>query len=158
MNARDVMRYGHETVLGEISRVPEDHWSDAGVCGVWSTKDILAHLASYELVLRDVLFTLTNGGSTPYLDAFLATGTDFNDAQVERRRDQSGSESLAEYTRAYDEVAALALRIPEQMWRETGTIPWYGSAYSLDDLVVYQYYGHKREHCAQMAVFVDSLR
>jgi hypothetical protein len=29
--------------------------------------------------------------------------------------------------------------------------------YALDDFIVYQYYGHKREHCAQIAVFRDKL-
>ena len=151
------MRYGHKTVLAEVAEVPEEHWGDTGVCGVWSTKDILAHLASYELALGDVLLTLVGDEPTPYLDAFLAAGADFNDDQVEIRRHQSGSETLAEYTRAYERVAAIAPNIPEEKWRETGTIPWYGTVYSVDDLVVYQYYGHKREHCAQVAVFVDGL-
>jgi hypothetical protein len=41
------------------------------------------------------------------------------------------------------------------VWRDTGTIPWYGPEYSLDDLVVYQQYGHKREHDPQLAAVLD---
>lgn len=40
----------------------------------------------------------------------------------------------------------LATLIPPEVWREVGTIPWYGREYSLHDLVVYRQYGHKREH------------
>jgi hypothetical protein len=41
--------------------------------------------------------------------------------------------------------------------RSTGTIPWYGEQYSIEDLIVYQYYGHKREHVAQIWVYRDHL-
>ena len=40
--------------------------------------------------------------------------------------------------------------------REPGSIPWYGEEYALDDLIVYQYYGHKREHSAQIEAFRDA--
>jgi hypothetical protein len=33
----------------------------------------------------------------------------------------------------------------------------YGKEYALDDFVVYMYYGHKREHGAQVAGFHDRL-
>ena len=37
------------------------------------------------------------------------------------------------------------------------TCPWYGGEYSLEDQLVYRYYGHQREHCAQVEVFRDRL-
>jgi len=49
----------------------------------------------------------------------------------------------------------LAASISPDVWREVGTIPWYGAEYSLDDLVVYQQYGHKREHDPQLAAALD---
>ncbi len=39
-----------------------------------------------------------------------------------------------------------------------GTLPWYGMEYALDDFIVYTFYGHKREHSAQIAAFGDLLR
>jgi hypothetical protein len=36
-----------------------------------------------------------------------------------------------------------------------GTIPWYGPEYSLNDLVVYQMYGHKREHGPQLDAVLE---
>lgn len=50
---------------------------------------------------------------------------------------------------------ALVAQIPAETARLTGTLPWYGAEYALDDFVVYTFYGHKREHSAQIAVFRD---
>ena len=49
-------------------------------------------------------------------------------------------------------------RIPAETLRQSGTIPWYGAEYALDDLIVYLYYGHKREHAAQIAAFRDRMK
>ena len=54
-------------------------------------------------------------------------------------------------------VTPLLARIPAETLRRPGTIPRYGEGYSLEDLEVYQYYGHKREHRAQVDVFRDRL-
>lgn len=157
MNAQDVMKYGHLTVLRAVDDLTDDNWNEPGVCGVWSTRQIIAHLASYELVLADVLLGIADGGLTPFLDELIATGSDFNDAQVDKRIGQTCTETFDEYRAAYERVAETARRIPAQTWRQAGTIPWYGSEYSIDDLVAYQYYGHKREHCAQIDVYRDRL-
>jgi hypothetical protein len=53
-------------------------------------------------------------------------------------------------------MASLA-NIPAEKIREAGTMPWYGNEYALDDYLVYSFYGHKREHCAQIAVFRDQI-
>jgi hypothetical protein len=45
--------------------------------------------------------------------------------------------------------------IAPERWREVGSIPWYGPEYSLDDLVVYQMYGHKREHDPQLSAVLE---
>ena len=74
-----------------------------------------------------------------------------------QRVDQPPESILAEYTSAHTRVITLAGRLPGSLWAQTGTIPWYGAEYSLDDFIVYQYYGHKREHSAEIAAFADRL-
>ena len=155
MNAPDILMYGHRLVLAVVDGLPAEEWDHPGVCGDWSIKEIIAHLASYELVLVEVLAGFDGGGPTPYLDAFRVPGGNFNDAQVARRRAQPALETLAEYTAAHEQLRAHAARIEAATWRQAGTVPWYGEGYSLDDLVVYMSYGHKREHCAQIAVSRD---
>jgi len=157
MNAEDVFKYGHLTVLGSVDGLAADDWQSPGACGVWSIKDIIAHLASYELATVDVFRSVLGEGPTPCLDEFLAQGAAFNDAQVEQRRRQTADETLAEYTSAHERAAALLARIPAERRRQTGLLPWYGVEYDLEDVIAYMSYGHKREHCGQIAVFRDGL-
>jgi hypothetical protein len=51
--------------------------------------------------------------------------------------------------------AAISDPLPAETWREAGTIPWFGPGYSLNDLVVYQMYGHKREHDPQLGAVIE---
>ena len=155
MNAADVLKYGHLEVERAVAAAGSAPWDEPGVVGTWSVKDVVGHLAAFEWVLIDAV-RLLNGSaeSTPYLDAFRAG--DFNDAQAAARAAHSPEDVVAEYRQAHAEaMAALEPIAPERM-SEVGAMPWYGEAYSFDDLVVYQCYGHKREHCAQIALFLDA--
>jgi hypothetical protein len=154
VNTLDILKYGHQTSLAAVDGLPNTDWETAGACGVWSVKNIIAHLASYEQVLVEVLTGFLGGGPTPYLESF---NEQFNDTQVALRRDLSVAETLAEYNDAHARVMALAPRLSAETFRQTGTLPWYGMEYALDDFIVYSYYGHKREHSAQIAAFRDRL-
>lgn len=68
MNAVGILKYGQQTVLQTLRSFPEASWETPGACGVWAVKDIIAHLASYELVLIDVLSTFAKGVKG-YMDA-----------------------------------------------------------------------------------------
>jgi len=151
------LQYGHQTILDAIDGLPENEWNTPGVCGVWSVKDIIAHLASFEQVLVDELKRRLMDGATPHLDLLIAQGDDFNDMQVAGRQNRTVTDVWEEYTAAYTEVLALAEQIPAETFRRTGTLLWYGQEYALDDLIVYMFYGHKQEHCAQIMVFRDYL-
>ena len=155
MNAADILKYGQLTVMKTIDGFPETAWETVGACGVWSVKDIIAHLASYERVLVDILTSFTSGSPTPALDTFIELGRQFNDIEVNRRKDKTLQEVLAEFNDAHTQVMSLIVTLPPETLRQNGTLPWYGMEYSLDDVLVYLYYGHKREHSAQIAAFRD---
>lgn len=157
MNATDILKYGQLTVLQTIEGFPETDWETPGACGYWSVRDILAHLASYERVLVDILASFTTGGPTPALDTFIELGAQFNDSEVDRRKANGIQDVLAEFSDTHAQVMSLIIGIAPEKLREVGTLPWYGTAYSLDDVLVYMYYGHKREHSAQIAAFKDIL-
>jgi hypothetical protein len=157
MNATDILKYGQLTVLQAIDGFPETAWETAGACGVWSVKNIIAHLASYEQVLVDILTTFTRSGPTPALTTFLELGGQFNDSEVNRRKEKTRQDVLAEFNDTHTQVMSLLVNIPSETLRQTGTLPWYGLEYALDDLLVYMYYGHKREHSAQIAAFRDQF-
>jgi hypothetical protein len=153
MNADDVFRYGHHTVLGEIDGLPNGAWETPGVCGDWSSQDVIAHLASYELATGDVFAGLLGEEAGPTLGLMLSRGGEFNDSQVAERHGQSPAETVAEYSAAHERAAALLARIPIAQRRQAGLLPWYGAEYDLEDLIAYMSYGHKREHSAQIAHF-----
>lgn len=158
MNALDVLKYGHAAVLQTLDDFPGEAWEEGGACGTWSVKDIVSHLASFEHVLVDVLYTFLSDEPTPYLTRFTTANATFNDSEVILRREKSAREVLAEYSETHAQAMSLAARIPAESLRRSGTLPWYGPEYSLDDFIVYTFYGHKREHCAQIAVFRDHLK
>ena len=157
MNAQDILKYGQNTVFQSIEGFPESAWEKAGACGVWSVKDILAHLVSYEEMLVDILSTFVGKHATPNLDRYTRPGGQFNDTEVERRRGRTVKEILDEFNDAHAQTMSLAAQIRPEQFRQIGTLPWYGMDYSLDDVIVYMYYGHKREHSAQIAAFRDRL-
>jgi hypothetical protein len=157
MNTLDVLRYGHRTVMQTVEGLPEDAWKTSGVCGLWLAKDVVAHLASFEHMLVDVLTSLQDDTQpTPTLDKFRSLKT-FNDDEVAARKGKRAAEVLAEYEAAHAEVMALAARLPAATFRRAGTLPWYGAEYDLDDFIVYTFYGHKREHSAQLKLFRKRL-
>lgn len=157
MNAADVLKYGHQTVVHTVDGLSAAHWSTPGVCGWWSVKDIMAHLASFEQLLIDVLNSMQGQGPTPTLDKFGQGQQQFNDLEVEARRRQTIDQVWAEYNNAFAQTTELLARIPADRHRLQGALPWYGAEYDLEDFIVYTFYGHKREHSAQIAIFRDQL-
>lgn len=159
MNPTDILKYGHRTMHASLDGVPMDAWETGGVCGVWSVKNIVAHLASYEHWLIEILNAQLTNADQPLLTQMGQLGPDgFNDIQVSQRNHLTPEQMLAEFEDAYQQAAQLAAKLPADLWRKNGTLAWYGADYSLDDFIVYTFYGHKREHSAQVNVFKDSLK
>src|SRR6185369_9791475 len=97
MNPVDVLKYGHSFVTRTIDVLPFTEWETDGVCGVWSVKDIIGHLAYYEHLLTEVL--------TPFAGLDLeikllpqSANPDFNDVQAASRKHLTPTQVLAEYT------------------------------------------------------------
>jgi hypothetical protein len=157
MNTLDVLKYGHATVLKAVDGLPDDAWETGGVCGTWSSKDVIVHLASFEQVLVEVLRSQLDAAQpTPTLERFRTQST-FNDDEVAARKGKRAAEVLAEYEACHAEVMALSARLPAERFHQSGILPWYGAEYDLDDFIVYTFYGHKREHSAQIKLFRKRL-
>lgn len=158
MYAHDVLKYGHIVVLESIDGLHHEDWLTPNVCGVWTVREIIAHLASFEHLLVDILGQILDDAPTPTMNRFLEEGNErFNDLEVAERQNRSVDEVRAEYEQTYEKTAALLARLPVEMHRRSGIFRWYGEEYDLEDVLVYSYYGHKREHCAQINVFRDTL-
>lgn len=159
MNLQDVLKYGNQTVLQTIVGLTDAQCDMPGVCGIWSVRQIIAHLASHELIMVDALNALLDAGvPTPALDAYGAQGLAYNDIEVDKRAGKTYAEIVAEYKSLAARVSELAEHLPLEQRRTAGLLPWYGAEYDLEDFVAYASYGHKREHCAQINVFRDTLK
>jgi uncharacterized protein (TIGR03083 family) len=157
MHALDVLKYGNLTLLHALENLAEEDWRAPNVCGVWSVREIVAHLASFEHVLVDALGAARGEPPGPHLTDMLRDGQAFNDTQVPARAGLSPIETLAEYEATCARAAALAAVLPTTLFYNTGFLPAYGLEYDLDDFITYSFYGHKREHAAQIMVFRDQI-
>jgi len=153
MNVLDVLMYGQRTVVGTMQRYRPDDWSRIAL-GVWTAKDLLGHLGAFEVRFADVLATFVDA---PVVSGLLdADPRTFNDDQAAVRAAWTIEQVTEEFLAAHERVMTHARAIPAERWREVGTIPWYGPEYSLDDLFVYQMYGHKREHDPQLSAVLET--
>lgn len=161
MNPSDILKYGDQFFRKTLEGLPQSTWEMGNVCGRWSVKDIIAHLAAYEHMLEEVLAPFAGVTiETPTLAQIGEIGpAAWNDAAVEARRGRTPAEALAEYSDTYQHTQSkIVPNIPAEIWSKVGTLPWYGTEYSLDDYIVYSFYGHKREHGAQIAAFKDQFQ
>jgi mycothiol maleylpyruvate isomerase-like protein len=152
MNTLDVLMYGQRTVRSTIDRYGADDW-DRIALGVWTAKDLLGHLGAFEIRFADVLAGFVD--EAPESDLMSADPRTFNDDQAAIRRDWPIEQVMSEFLDAHERVMRHAAAITPEVWREVGTIAWYGPEYSLNDLVVYQMYGHKREHDPQLSAVLE---
>jgi Mycothiol maleylpyruvate isomerase N-terminal domain len=152
MNAVDVLMYGQRTIRSTIARYGADDW-DRIALGVWTAKDLLGHLGAFEVRFADQLAPFAGAATESDLPA--ADPQTFNDEQAAVRKDWPLDQVMAEFFDAHERAMRHAKAIPDEVWRQVGTIPWYGPGYSLDDLVVYQMYGHKREHDPQLSAVLE---
>ena len=153
MQTLDVLMYGHRTVMATVARFEPADWSRIAL-GVWTAKDLLGHLGAFEVRFADILATFA--GAPVESDLMAADPSTFNDDQAAIRSDWSIERITAEYVDANARAMANARALSPELWAKVGTIPWYGAEYSLDDLVVYQLYGHKREHDPQLAAAAEA--
>ena len=158
MHAVDMLSYGHQTVTEAIEGLNAAEWEQPGVCGHWSVKEIIAHLASYEVVLVEILQTILEPETAaPLLEKLLTGYESFNDEQVLLRQAMTAAEQWDEYELAHQKVMDLLRQVPQDKQRQAGILDWYGPEYDLEDFLVYMYYAHKREHAAQIHVYRDQL-
>jgi Mycothiol maleylpyruvate isomerase N-terminal domain len=152
LNTLDVLMYGQRTIRSTVDRYGAADWERIAL-GVWTAKDLLGHLGAFEVRFADQL--------APFADAPVETDLPsadprtFNDDQAAVRKDWPLDQVMTEFLDAHERVMRHAKLISPEVWREVGTIPWYGPEYSLNDLVVYQQYGHKREHDPQLGAVLE---
>ena len=154
MNAHDILYYGNRTLMESLDRVPQEERLTPGLIGWWSARETMAHLAIFEAGLVQLLESFLGG---PFPDLISDMNSAKNDELVGRKKDKTFDELLLEYQAGRARSLELVAQLSPEKLREVGTIPWYGDEYSLEDFIVYTFYGHAREHAARFDAFADQL-
>ena len=125
MNAKDIMQRGHRSVMKAVDGFPAADWDVTGVCGVWSSKDVMSHLAegTEHVILEAQPVRVRRAGiyaaprrvqgGEPHLQRRYGHPPPGPDSRGGRRR----------YRATYETAAALLDRIAPEKLREVGTIP-----------------------------------
>lgn len=152
MNIADVLENSHQQVIKAVEDLPESEWEVPGAWGEWSVKDVIAHLAAYELALIDILNTFLGEQPSPYALRMINDHNEFNAAAIHDRRYHTAQQVMNEYQDAQVRSASLIEQIPPEKREQKGTMPWYKPQLSLVG-VINNLDLHIREHCAQIANF-----
>ena len=152
MNATELLDNSHMMIIQALDNLPESEWDTPHVCGEWSIKELVAHLASYEHALVDALNTFLGHEPTPYLLKSLQNGAAFNTQEVEKRRYDTAQHVLDEYNDTQVQTTSLLAQIPAEKVLQAGTMPWYHKDHCLNDLITIVY-NHTCEHCGQITAF-----
>jgi len=155
MNIPTILKHGHENLLTAIARVPSADLTTEGVCGVWSVKDIIAHLASIEHTLAEVLqHHLGRELDTPYFNVMCKLGREgFNTKMTTIHDDQTFDAVLADYKRGYESVQQVLAQMSDELLNQPGLGAYEYDGFSLNTFMVVSIYGHKREHTEQIVRF-----
>jgi hypothetical protein len=152
VNPLDMMMFGQRTIDGLIDRLRPDDWTTIAL-GVWTSKDLVGHLGAFEVRFAEVMAVFVD--ETPATNLRAEPPATFNDDQAAIRRNWPVEQVVAELRDAHRLTMDHAARIPAETWTAVGTIPWYGPQYSLDEMLVYTMYAHKREHSPQLEGILD---
>lgn len=159
MNVMSILRYSRRKIPEVVEPLSEADWDLPGVCGEWSTKQVVAHLTAWASYFTE--FLSPQAGltvPTPFMDDYRQLDEHgFNDKHGTAASGLSTADVRLAYDAAWDRVLDMATRIPAARWAEPGCLPWDPEG-ALEDFVVYGYYGHQYEHAAQIEAFHDRRR
>ncbi len=154
MDIRKLHTDGHNALMRTIDEMTGDVANLPNVCGHWSVRQIVAHLASFERLLGDVIVAVKTGEISGCIKQFATDADTFNDLEVGSLNRMRLEEVVEMYGESYRRTAAALADMSDAELYRTGTLPWYDDTSSLADFIVVKNYTHKREHIAQVEVFL----
>jgi hypothetical protein len=122
----DQLAESRQTFLHALQGLSEAQITQDPVEGIWTIKDLLAHLASWE---KSCLIPLrAYAAGEPFVPEAIPDHQVWNQAQAQRWQAQSLAEILAEYQSIRVEIVALITKLPEAQWAVKLHAPWGGEA------------------------------
>ena len=115
MDAVTIMFYGNRTFLGSLEGLDVAHWESPNVCGVWSVKNIISHMAATEWLFADVFGMFTGATERPMFERYSATYATWNDETVAERSQNARHDRRLPCRRRRRRNGALVRTIPDEI-------------------------------------------
>lgn len=141
----DAIQTEREALLAVLDGIDEVRLTTAPVCGPWTAKDVLGHLAAIDIAILDVIADARRGAVLVWPWATYANGDDWNAAMVGARRERSLASVRAEFEQTY-----LRLVAELQSWPEEAG-PFGPESWDQDESPIGWLPSHDREHARAIA-------
>jgi hypothetical protein len=126
-----------------------------GAVGVWSVKDVLAHIAFWERDAANMLHAAVRG-ETP--DLFADDATERNNASVVAQYYQrSLSAVIADWQQAREELIDAIEDLEDADLNDADRFPWSGGR-TLADRIIGNSYDHEQEHIEQIRAWMRGVQ
>jgi len=123
-----------KTAFREVERIPSSHRATPGVCGHWSLKDLMAHLAYWDGYCANYMHAKATASPWPGITQPFDV---INAREAGKRADWSWDDVMAEIRANRERVLPLMIDPGED-----------------EGFLNHQ---HWEEHCAQIADFADAI-
>ena len=146
----DDLEAARAELLSAIEGLSEQEMVCPGVIGEWSVKDTLAHIAAWDEEFRAVIHAFVTQ-ENPVFDYTISGQQGFakwNAQQVEKRRDLSAAQILAEMEEARPELVELVQGLTEEQLSRRAVPPWRHPTTARRILEILD--EHDREHAGQI--------
>jgi len=128
----------HQAIQG----LSEEEMTQVQVEGVWTIKDVLGHIASWEETCLEPLRRYADGG--PFEVEVIQDYLAWNDEQAARKRDTPLDTILDELAAIRQALVAAASRLSAEQWEQQVPFSWGGEGTMAEVLDVF--YRHELEH------------
>jgi uncharacterized damage-inducible protein DinB len=125
-----------------IEGLGEEEVTQIQVEGVWTIKDILGHIASWEETCLEPFRRYANGG--PFEVQVIEDYMAWNDEQAARKRDIPLEVILGELATVRQGLVEAANRLSARQWEQRVPFSWGGEGTIAETLDVF--YRHELEH------------
>jgi len=145
MSKEKALRYlarSREDLQQALDGLSNKEMTQVPVEGVWTIKDVLGHLTSWEEALLKPLRSYADGG--PFDGQVIEEYLTWNDEQAAHKKGLSLDTILDELTSVREKLIAMATRLSDRQYEQQVTFPW-GERGTVDK-ALHGLSLHEREH------------
>jgi len=153
----DDLAAGRTELLSAIEGLSEEQMICPGVVGEWSVRDTLAHIAAWDKETRTAIHAFVTQ-EDPVFDYKISGQRGFarwNAREVEKRRDLSVAQILAEMEEARQELVELVQGLTEEQLSRRAVPPWRYPTTARRNLEIQAQ--HDREHAEQIIAWREQV-